>query len=69
MARCCGVRDEILSTGYRLIAVDRYTFAQLPPHFSEDVIPDEYIFNPEWSREPINEYWRSIGPCFSEKEA
>lgn len=51
------IRDYILPTGFRFISLDRYTFAQLPPGFHGDHIPDEFIFNAEWSRTPINAYW------------
>lgn len=56
------VRDYILPSGYRFISLDRYTFAQIPPGFSKDEIPDEFIFNAEWSREPINDYWKKSKP-------
>lgn len=33
-------------------------WCQIPPGFADDVIPDEYIFHPEWTREWINVQWR-----------
>lgn len=32
-------------------------FAQVPPAFNEEQIPDEHIFHPEWNRDRVNLWW------------
>jgi len=48
-----------LSSGWLRIEVHGEGFAQVPPGFSGDEIPDEYIFNPEWHRDAVNAAWRA----------
>lgn len=50
--------EQRLSSGYTLIRLSDECFAQIPPCFVGDTIPDEYIFHPEWNRDTINEYWK-----------
>ena len=33
-------------------------WAQVPPSFAADTIPDEYIFDSEWNRERVNIAWQ-----------
>ena len=40
-------------------------WAQIPPGFSGDTIPDEHIFDPEWNAKDVNEWWRRGGRAFS----
>ena len=48
---------EVLSTGWLYVGFPG-GFAQLPPNFCGDEVPDEYIFQPEWNRELVNRWWR-----------
>lgn len=56
------VEDKVLPSGYRFIRLHRERFAQLPPGFIGEIVPDEFIFHPEWNREAINAYWRQHQP-------
>ena len=47
-----------LESGYTHIRWNANCWAQIPPQFCESVIPDEYIFNPNWTRDKINRWWR-----------
>ena len=51
--------ERVLPTGYLFIRLSRNCFAQIPPGFAGETIPDEYIFQPEWTREKINYYWKT----------
>jgi hypothetical protein len=42
-----------LTSGWTLIKFSNECFAQIPAG-NKGLIPDEYIFNPEWNREIIN---------------
>lgn len=48
---------KTLSSGWLRIEFGPQIFAQIPPGFVGEVIPDEYIFQPEWSREIVNDWW------------
>jgi len=48
-----------LDSGYALIWYSKECFAQIPMGW-EGKIPDEYIFNPAWNRERINEGRRNL---------
>ena len=50
--------ERRLESGYLYIRLSSMCFAQLPPGFCGDTVPDEFIFQPEWNRERINAYWR-----------
>ena len=56
------MNEQTLSSGYLRIELHAQCFAQLPPQFIGDTIPDEFIFQPEWNRGPINEYWSTRRP-------
>jgi len=45
-----------LESGYIRIGVNG-GFAQIPKGFIGEIISDEYIFQPEWCREEINQAW------------
>lgn len=47
-----------LSSGWTHIRWNQNCWAQIPPGFGDDTIPDEHIFAPEWSRERVNAWWR-----------
>ncbi len=49
-----------LSSGYTLIRLNSQCWAQIPEGFVGDIVPDEYIFQPEWNRDAINKVWREI---------
>lgn len=49
---------KILPSGWTHIRFSRECFAQIPPGFNEDTIPDEYIFHSGWTRESVNNWWR-----------
>ena len=47
----------VLASGWTHIRWTAQTWAQLPPGFHGDRIPDEYIFNPGWCRDRVNRWW------------
>lgn len=51
-----------LSTGYTLLRISSECWAQYPSDFSGHALPDEYIFNPSWNREIINELFTRLKP-------
>jgi hypothetical protein len=46
-----------LSSGYTHMRFGPQCFAQIPPGFNDDVIPDDYIFQPSWNRDTVNAWW------------
>lgn len=53
---------QLLDSGWsRLSVKGTNAWAQVPPGFCGCMIPDEYIFDPEWNRERINAAWRCHG--------
>lgn len=54
------ITDQVLASGWRQIKINNECFAQVPPGFVGDTIPDEYIFHPDWCRESINDHWRTL---------
>lgn len=50
---------KLLESGYVHVRWSSECWAQFPPWFTGDTLPDEYIFNPEWNRERVNAWWRS----------
>jgi hypothetical protein len=50
--------DITLPSGYRQLRWNAEQWAQVPPGFCGETIPDEFIFNPDWNRELINRYWK-----------
>ena len=47
-----------LDSGYIKIHWTQQCWAQIPKDFNGDIIPDQYIFNPEWNSTKINDYWK-----------
>ena len=48
-------------SGYIYIRFNGEIWGQVPPGFdlwSADKIPDEYLFNPNWTRNRFNELWK-----------
>lgn len=62
-----GAFVEELSSGYiRVSWPPSSAFAQFPSDFSGETIPDEYIFEPDWNRNLVNNWWakqREGKPC------
>lgn len=52
------IRIRKLPSDWLRVEAGPESWAQVPPGFCGDVIPDEYIFHPEWSREAVNAVWR-----------
>ena len=50
------MKETLLSTGWLHVACPG-GFAQLPPGFRGESVPDEYIFQPAWNRERVNAWW------------
>jgi hypothetical protein len=50
------MREKILSTGWLYVSFPG-GFAQIPPGFGGQSVPDEYIFQPDWNRERVNAWW------------
>ena len=48
---------KTLESGWTLLRLSSVSFAQVPPGFHSQTIPDEYIFDPEWNRDAINAAW------------
>lgn len=57
---------KYLPSGWTLIKFSNECFAQIPLGWKGEIISDEYIFNPEWNRETINN-WRKKVEVQSEK--
>jgi hypothetical protein len=36
-------------------------FAQIPSGFCGEEVPDGYIFDPEWNRALVNNWWKGRG--------
>ena len=49
-----------LDSGWIHIRFHRECFAQIPPNFNQDIIPDEFIFHPNSNREIVNDYWNGV---------
>jgi len=47
---------KCLPSGWTLIRFSKECFAQVPPGWKAG-IPDEFIFNPEWNRDRINNWF------------
>jgi len=47
-----------LNSGWFHIKMNNECWAQIPPGFIAPIIPDEYIFHPEWNRDRINTAWK-----------
>ena len=57
---------KILPSGWLHIRLSGECWAQVPPGWA-DHIPDEYIFNPAWTRNRVNEWWRLHAPLAEER--
>jgi len=55
------MKQKLLDSGWILLWISgtsRYGgWAQIPPGFIGEKIPDEYIFEPEWNRDRVNTEW------------
>ena len=50
--------DKTLPSSWRRIQLSETCWAQLPPSWIGEIIPDEFIFNPAWNRDKINLWWK-----------
>ena len=57
------VEQKLLESGWtrlRILDTNRYGgWAQIPPGFNADTIPDDYIFDPEWNRDRVNAAYKN----------
>ncbi len=47
-----------LMSGFTHIKWNTNCWAQIPSDFHREIIPDRYIFNPNWTRGKINKWWQ-----------
>ena len=56
------MEQKLLESGWTLVRIEGTSFnggwAQIPPGFNGDVIPDDYIFHPDWNRDRVNAAWK-----------